>query len=164
MVDADKLIAENGNRHQVASAWKIFKSPSTKELEDMVNGFSKDHEVEEVKFEFQQIDQTGTMLCDRVLPSERFYTLNIASIRYKRDITMELVEERLAEWLYEKIHSKYNRDGNAVAYIYDMATGTKVLVKDAMKEYSQQLVDSDEYKALKVELEARYSLPDKEDK
>ena len=43
---ADKQIAKNGNRHQVASAWKIFKSPSTKELEDMVNGFSKDHEVE----------------------------------------------------------------------------------------------------------------------
>ena len=44
-------------------------------------------------------------------------------------------------------------------------TGTSVTVKEAQMEYLRELTESDEYKALSKDLEAKYSLPDgKEDK
>lgn len=151
-------------RHQIVPAWKIFKSIDSKELEDKVNDFAVNHEVLDVKFQFKEISQAGMMLCDRPNPMGNSFTLNIASVKYKRDLTMELVEEALTKWLTEKIDERFKGARLSSIWVNDIMTCTSVTVKEAQMNYLRELTESDEYKALSKNFEAKYSLPDKEDK
>lgn len=151
-------------RHQIVPAWKIFKSIDSKELEDKVNDFAVNHEVLDVKFQFKEISQAGMMLCDRPNPMSNSFTLNIASIKYKRDLTSELVIEALTKWLTEKIDERFKGARLSSIWVNDIMTCTSVTVKEAQMNYLRELTESDEYKALSKNLEAKYSLPDKEDK
>lgn len=152
-------------RHQIVPAWKIFKSINSEELEDKVNDFAVNHEVLDVKFQFKEISQAGMMLCDRPNPMGNSFTLNIASVKYKRDLTSELVTEALTKWLAGKIDERFKGARLSSIWISDVMTGTSVTVKEAQMEYLRELTESDEYKALSKDLEAKYSLPDgKEDK
>lgn len=149
-----------GLRHQIVSAWKIFKSISSDELEDKVNDFAVNHEVLDVKFQFKEISQAGMMLCDRPNPMGNSFTLNIASVKYKRDLTSELVTEALTKWLTEKIDERFKGAGLSSIWRSDILTCTSVTVKEAQMDYLRELTESDEYKALSKNLEAKYSLPD----
>lgn len=151
-------------RHQIVPAWKIFKSIDHEELEDKVNDFAASHEVLDVKFQFKEISQAGMMLCDRPNPMGNSYTLNIASVKYKRDLTSELVTEALTKWLAEKIDERFKGASLSSIWRSDIMTCTSVTVKEAQMDYLRELTESDEYKALSKNLEAKYSLPDKEDK
>ena len=151
-------------RHQIVPAWKIFKSIDSEELEDKVNDFAVNHEVLDVKFQFEEISQAGMMLCDRPNPMGNSFTLNIASVKYKRDLTSELVTEALTKWLTEKIDERFKDARLSFIWVNDIMTGTSVTVKEAQMEYLRELTESDEYKALSKNLEAKYSLPDEEDK
>ena len=151
-------------RHQIVPAWKIFKSIDSKELEDKVNKFAVNHEVLDVKFQFKEISQAGMMLCDRPNPMGNSFTLNIASVKYKRDLTSELVTEALTKWLTEKIDERFKGARLSSIWVSDIMTGTSVTVKEAQMDYLRELTESDEYKALSKNLEAKYSLPDKEGK
>lgn len=152
-------------RHQIVPAWKIFKSINSKELEDKINAFAVNHEVLDVKFQFKEISQVGMMLCDRPNPMGNSYTLNIASVKYKRDLTSERVTEALTKWLTEKIDERFKDAMLSSIWISDVMTCTSVTVKEAQMDYLRELTESDEYKALSKNLEAKYSLPDdKEDK
>ena len=154
-----------GLRHQIVPAWKIFKSIDSEELEDKVNDFAVNHEVLDVKFQFKEISQADMMLCDRPNPMGNSFTLNIASVKYKRDLTSELVTEALTKWLAGKIDERFKGARLSSIWISDVMTGTSVTVKEAQMEYLRELTESDEYKALSKDLEAKYSLPDgKEDK
>lgn len=151
-------------RHQIVPAWKIFKSIDSEELEDKVNDFAVNHEVLDVKFQFEEISQAGMMLCDRPNPMGNSFTLNIASVKYKRDLTSELVTEALTKWLTEKIDERFKGARLSFIWVNDVMTGTSVTVKEAQMDYLRELTESDEYKALSKNLEAKYSLPDEEDK
>lgn len=159
------MAKEKELRHQIVPAWKIFKSIDSEELEDEVNDFAVNHEVLDVKFQFEEISQVGMMLCDRPNPVGNSFTLNIASVKYKRDLTSELVTDALTKWLTEKIDERFKGARLSSIWVSDIMTGTSVTVKKAQMDYLRELTESDEYKALSKNLEAKYSLPDeKEDK
>lgn len=91
--------------------------------------------------------------------------MNIASVKYKRDLTSELVTEALTKWLTEKIDERFKSAGLSSIWRHDVMTCTSVTVKEAQMDYLRELTESDEYKALSKNLEVKYSLPDeKEDK
>lgn len=144
-------------RHQIVPAWKIFKLIDSEELEDRVNDFAVNHEVLDVKFQFKEISQAGMMLCDRPNPMGNSFTLNIASVKYKRDLTSELVTDALTKWLTEKIDERFKGARLSSIWASDIMTGTSVTVKEAQMDYLRELTESDEYKALSKNLEAKPS-------
>lgn len=114
--------------HKIVPAYKIFEEISSDKIEKQVNDFSRFHEIESVDIKIQQRSQKGMMLCERLPPFTDICNVYVATVKYKRDIAKELVDKNLIKWAWETAES----------------------------ELAEQLLASDEVKAMQVTLENKF--------
>lgn len=139
--------------HKIVPAYKIFEEISSSELEKRVNKFAKCHDVESVDFRFNEIDQDGMMLCDRPNKYGKTFTLYRAIVKYRRDITEELVSENLAKWAWEKVESEFKKLGGGYCNPYTLEWKS---VSAVGKQKVEQLLASDEARAMQKTLENKF--------
>lgn len=140
--------------HKVVPAYKIFEEISSGELEKQVNKFAECHDVESVNFRFNEIDQDGMMLCDRPNKYGKTFTLYRAIVKYRRDITEELVSENLMKWAWETVESGF-KDYVGGGHC-NLNTLEWTPVADLKKQKLEQLLASDEARAMQKTLENKF--------
>lgn len=146
--------------HLLCDATKIFEALSPIPLEQEINKFREHHKVKSVDVKIQQKSQKGYMICDRVGGGTDIYNVYIAVICYERDITQERVDEAVNKWLTEKVNRKFKDFPTGPAKFFNPSDLSQVSVRDRIKEYAEECMASDEFKALRSKLEATYSAPD----
>ena len=140
--------------HKVVPAYKIFEEISNEELEKQVNRFAKCHDVESVDIKIQQRSQKGMMLCERLPPYTDICNVCVAVVKYRRDITEELVSENLAKWAWEKVEGEF-KDYVGGGHC-DLNTLEWTPVTDLKKQRLEQLLSSDEAKTMQKMLENKF--------
>lgn len=146
--------------HLLCDATKIFEALSPIPLEQEINKFREHHKVKSVDVKIQEKSQKGYMICDWVGGGTDIYNVYIAVICYERDITQERVDEAVNKWLTEKINRKFKDFPTGPAKFFNPSDLGQISVRDRIKEYADECMASDEFKALRSKLEATYSAPD----
>lgn len=146
--------------HLLRDAIKIFEELSLEKLEQDVNKFYEKKKVKDVSIKTQQKSQKGYMICDRVGDGMDIYNVYLATIRYERDITQELVDEDVDKWISEKVNRKFKNLPTGPARIFNVETLQPMSVQDRINEYVDELLASDELKELRSRLEEKYSAPE----
>lgn len=146
--------------HLLCDAIKIFEALSPIPLEQDINKFYEKNKVKDIDVKIQQKSQKGYMICDRVGDGTDVYNVYLAVICYERDITQERVDEAVNKWLVEKINRKFKNFPTGPAKIFNVHDLSQTSVEDRIKEYAEECMASDEFKALRSRLEAAYSAPD----
>lgn len=139
--------------HKIVPAYKIFEDVSHSKVEKQVNDFSRFHEVESVDIKIQQRSQKGMMLCERLPPFTDVCNVYIATVKYKRDITKELVDKNLIKWAWETVESESKKMGGGYC---DLNTLEWMSKSNVIKQKVEQLLASDEAKRMQETLENRF--------
>lgn len=139
--------------HKIVPAYKIFEEISSKDLEKQVNRFAKCHDVESVDIKIQQRSQKGMMLCERLSPYTDICNVYVGVVKYRRDITKELVSENLMKWAWEKVESEFKKLGGGYCNLYTLEWKS---VSAVGKQKVEQLLASDEARAMQKTLENKF--------
>lgn len=143
--------------HLLCDAIKIFEELSLEKLEQNINKFYEKKKVKDVSIKIQQKSQKGYTIYERVGDGTDIYNVYLATIRYERDVTQELVDEDAKKWILEKVNRKFKGIPTGPARILNAETLDPMSVQERIKEYAEELLTSDEYKELLSRLEAQYS-------
>lgn len=139
--------------HKVIPAYKIFEEISSDKIEKQVNDFSRFHEIESVDIKIQQRSQKGMMLCERLPPFTDICNVYLATVKYKRDITKELVDKNLIKWAWKTVENEFKKLGGGYCNLNTLEWTSK---SDVIKQKVEQLLVSDEAKAMRVTLENKF--------
>ena len=144
--------------HDYRVHYKIFTSASSEEVEKQVNSFSNVHNVVSVDVKPHSLDQSGTLLCDRVDPDRRTALLYVATVGYRVDYTYIQMDSALDAWITNKVRDYFGDLSKQPQSFKSVPTGNRITQKELVLEYIGGLRQSDEYKKVRDMLEEKFSM------